>query len=158
MQQRPSVSPSTGRGGVGADLRWQGVFDEMGIRTVVDPAGRKAIPTIAARRLLAALRRRDELFAEDHARRSAESAAKYPLPSTAGVPAVEGMTPFESLVAAGVVTVTPEQEFGGREKPRFLQDALEAGARADAEAKREAAAKAAQRLVDQAKTRLGGKR
>ena len=103
------------------------------------------------------VRRRDEIFAEAHARRSAESAAKYPLPSTVGVLAVPGASPFESLVAAGGV-VTPEQEFGGRPKPRFRQDELEAGARAQAEEKREAEAKAAKRLADQAKDKLGGKR
>lgn len=69
------------------------------------------------------------------------------------MPAVEGMSPFESMVAAGGV-ISPEQEFGGRPKPRFLQDELEAGARAIAEEKREAAARAAQRLADQAKDRL----
>jgi hypothetical protein len=57
----------------------------------------------------------------------------YPVPVSAGV--LEGMTPFESLLAAGQV-VTPEQEFGGRPKPNFLRDELEAGARAIAEEKR----------------------
>ena len=108
----------------------------------------------AARKLFQHLRRRDELFAEDHARRSAENAVKYAVPAAVGVPAVEGMTPFESLVAAGVVTVTPEQEFGGRPKPNFLRDELEAGARAQAEEKRLAAERAKERLAKQMKDKL----
>ncbi|MDF2729061.1 MAG: hypothetical protein K0T01_847 [Acidimicrobiia bacterium] len=47
-----------------------------------------------------------------------------------GVPAVEGLSPFESLVAADGGVVTPAQEFGhGWEKPRFFKDAIDAGQR-----------------------------
>ena len=74
-------------------------------------------------------------------------------PRSVGVPAIEGMSPFESMVAAGGV-VSPQDEFGGRPKPRFLQEALEAGQRAIDEMR---AANAKRKLADQAKDKLGGK-
>ena len=134
---------------------WQGVFDEMNIRTVVDPAGRTAIPTIAARRLLTALRRRDELFAEDAQRRAEKMATRHPVTADA-VPAQEGMSPFESLAAAAGGVVSVEQEFGrGYGKPDFLREELAAGQRADDEKKRLAVERKQQRLLDRAKDSCG---
>ena len=63
------------------------------------------------------------------------------------------MSPFEAMVAAGGV-VSPEQEFGGRPKPRFLQDELAAGARAQAEERRLADERAKERLAKQMKDKL----
>lgn len=63
---------------------------------------------------------------------------------------VEGASPYESMVAAEGGIVTPSAEFGsGREKPRFLEEELAEGERALREK---------QRLIDQAKNKLGGKR
>ena len=80
-----------------------------------DHLGRSAISALAARRLIAKLRRRDELAAEESERRFAALNTKRPVP--VGLPAQEGMTPYESMVAAGAV-VMPSVEFaGGRERP-----------------------------------------
>ena len=132
---------------------WEPLFAELNIKTLTDHIGRRSVSAAAARQLLKAARRRDELFAEDLDRRTAELAAKYPVPVAVGVPAVDGMTPYEAMVAAGGI-VTPEQEFGGRPKPRFLLDELEAGARAQAEERRLAEERAKERLAKQMKDKL----
>ena len=71
---------------------------------------------------------------------------------------IEGMSPFESMAAAGKI-VSPAKEFGGgRDKPNFLRDELDASQR-DLDAKKEMAqAKAKARLEDEMKDKLGGKR
>jgi hypothetical protein len=76
----------------------------------------------------------------------AEQAAARRTPIPAGVPALEGATAFESLVAAGGV-VTPAQEFGRRPKPNFIVEALEAGRRQEADARAEAEAVASARKL-----------
>lgn len=76
-------------------------------------------------------------------RRQREQAAAQKAPVPAGVPAVEGATAFESLIAAGGV-VTPAQEFGRHPAPNFLDEELAAGRwqaaerRAETEALKEA--------------------
>ena len=130
---------------------WATLFDDLGIRVLSDPAGRKSILTIDARRLLGMLRRRDELFVEDARRRTEKMAKKYPVPVGPSIPAQEGLSPFETL-AATVGVVSPQDEFGnGRERPDFLREELLAGQRDLDEKKQLAAARAAQRLADQAR-------
>ena len=137
---------------------WQPIFDELEIRVLTDTAGRPAITNLAARKLFAAFKRQDEIAAERSDLRVKKLAAKHPVPVGAGLPMVEGATPFESMVAAGGV-VSPQAEFGsGRERPNFLREELAAGQRADDEKKRLATERAKQRLADQMKDRLGGKR
>lgn len=132
---------------------WLPSFEQLGIRVVTDVAGRPAISTLAARRLFESLRRRGELAPEARERHSAKLAARYPV-SAGGIPALEGATPFESMVAAGGV-VSPAAEFGGgRERPNFLAEELAAGQRADDEKKRLASERAKQRLADQSKDKL----
>lgn len=80
---------------------------------------------------------------EDQARRLQEMAGSSPV--VAGVPAVEGATPFESLMGSDRSYVSPSEEFGGRPKPRFLQEELEAGARQQAAARAQVPAKKAAR-------------
>lgn len=58
---------------------WQALFDELGIRVVTDTAGRKAIPTPAARKLFAHLRHRAERAVEDRDRLASSVAAKHPV-------------------------------------------------------------------------------
>ena len=136
---------------------WDGMLEQMNIRQLTDHIGRRAISAADARRLLKTVRRRDELAVEGHDRMFEKLAARRPVPVSGGLPVVEGATPYESLVAAGGV-VSPKDEFGGRPKPRFLQDELEAGQRFIDEKKRLAAERAKERLTDQAKDKLGGKR
>lgn len=132
---------------------WQRMFDQLSIRVVTDVAGRPAISSLAARRLFAAIKRQAELRAEDAQRRSEKLAKKYPVPAGRGLPAIEGASAIESLVAAGGV-VTPEQEFGGRPRPNFLQEELAAGEQAQAEKQRIAAERAKDRLTKQMQDRL----
>ena len=80
----------------------------------------------------------------------AEQAAVWEAPVPGGVPALEGASPFESLVAAGGV-VTVQEEFGRRPKPNFLVDELEEGRRQAAEARAEA------ELLDKAQRVLDGR-
>lgn len=133
---------------------WSELFDELEIRVSPDHLGRASIPAMGARRVLAKLRRQSGLLAERSARRHEDMAARRPIGG--GVPAIEGMTPWESMVATGKV-VMPSQEFGHRPKPRFLEEEIEAGAKSEAEKKRLGAERAKQRLEDQMKTDLGGK-
>jgi hypothetical protein len=61
-------------------------------------------------------------LAVEHAQRRTERLAKkYPVPAGPGLPVQEGMTPVESMVAAGGV-VSLQGEFGGRPKPRFSKN------------------------------------
>lgn len=130
---------------------WDAHLEQRGIRVTTDHLGRKAIPAVAARRLMTERRDRLARLAAEAERRRAAAKPRVVI----GFPAQEGMTPYESLVAGSGGIVTPEQEFGlGRAKPRFLEEALDASARELAQKKREAAAKAKRRLADQAKDKL----
>jgi hypothetical protein len=77
----------------------------------------------------------------------AEQAEALRAPVSVGVPALDGASPFESLMAAGVV-VTPQQEFGRRPRPNFLAEELAAGRKqaADERAERDAVERAKQLL------------
>jgi len=68
-----------------------------------------------------------------------------PLP--AGYPALEGASPLATIMANDPSYRTPQAEFG-RPPPRFLEEELEAGARQQAAAQAEAAAKKAARGKD----------
>ena len=79
---------------------WLGVFDRESIKVLTDPAGRRAITTIDACRLLGMLRRRDVLAAEGRDRLAQEMARKHPV--RAGglqrpVEADPSMTAFEVM-------------------------------------------------------------
>lgn len=136
---------------------WDELLKHEGIKVIPDHLGRPSIAALAARRLIATRRRQAELTAEDAKRRTEELTKKYPRRTGRAIPAQEGMTPYESLAAAGGI-VTPEQEFGlGREKPRFLEEAIEAGQRELAEKKRRTAERKrelAENIID----KLTGKR
>jgi hypothetical protein len=81
--------------------------------------------------LIAEEREREARLVEE----AAEKAAALVQPVPVGVPALEDAGPYESMMAAG--RVSPAEEFGQWKKPRFLQEALEEGARRQA-AEREA--------------------
>ena len=108
---------------------------------------------LGARRLIAARRREAELASEKAARRSEKLATPHRVGG--GVPAIEGASPFESMVAAGGVVMPSEEFAGGRPKPRFLEEEIEAGEKHLAEKKREAEAKSKERLVAQMQDQLG---
>jgi hypothetical protein len=112
---------------------WPAFFRERDIEVAFDDLGRPSVP----RRVLGdLLSEREEQEARMAAQRAAQvTAQEAPIP--VGVPALDGASPFESLVAAGGV-VTPEQEFGRRPKPNFLAEELAEGHRRDAEKRAEA--------------------
>lgn len=87
----------------------------------------------------------------EEGRRKTEEVQKRPV--VVGVPAVEGATPYESMLAATGI-VTPDQEFGGREPPRFLEEQLAASAREIAEKRRQTQQRNKERLADQMKKDL----
>jgi hypothetical protein len=118
---------------------WLALFAERGISVDADDIGRPSVPRRVLGELLA---EREEQEARIAARR-AEQEAALEAPVLAGVPALEGASPFESLVAAGGV-VTPEQEFGQRPKPNFIAEEIAAGQRhmAEQRAQQEAVEKA----------------
>jgi hypothetical protein len=105
---------------------WAASLSEHGIELLEDDIGRKAISREDARTLLAERREREARL-EDQRRRDAESADKQ-VPVMAGVPALEGASPFESMAAADPDFTTPRDEFG-RPRPSFLDDMLAEGNR-----------------------------
>ena len=123
---------------------WPVFFRECGIEMILDDIGRLSV----RRRVLGELlSEREEQEARVAAER-AEQAAALMTPVPAGVPALEGATPFESLVAAGGV-VSPAQEFGRHPAPNFLDEELAAGRRQAAEQRAEAELLAkARRVLD----------
>ena len=60
---------------------------------------------------------------------SAARAAAAVVPVPAGVPALEHGSAMESLMTHDPGYLTPQAEFGGRERPNFLVEELEAGQR-----------------------------
>jgi hypothetical protein len=124
---------------------WEPLFEEHKVKVVTDYIGRPAIAAAAARRLLRTLRRQDELRVEDAQRRSEKLAKKYPRPAGRGLPAQEGLSPFEVLASAADYQ-SVQSEFGRHPRPTFLQDELAAGDKALAEKQARAKELAARRL------------
>jgi hypothetical protein len=118
---------------------WTMFFRERGIEVTADDVGRASVPRRVLGELLAEHREREARLAAQRAEQA--TARKAPVP--AGVPAVEGASPFESM-AAGPGYVTPQQELG-RPKPRFLDEALAEGQRQAAVKRAEAEAEAVKR-------------
>ena len=134
----------------------EAALEARGFVIILDDIGRPAIVRSAARQLHREKAERASRLAEMAARRNAVLAARYPLPTDGGLPRVEGMSPYESLVAAGKV-VSPEKEFGGRPRPNFLKEELAASQAANELKKEMATAKAKARLEDQMRDDLGGR-
>jgi hypothetical protein len=109
--------------------------------------GRASVP----RRVLAELLAEREEEEARGAAQQAQQAAARRTPVAVGVPALDGASPYESMVAAGGV-VTPSQEFGGGRTSvhqEVLDERLDEGRKhaADAEAEAEAIA-GARKLLD----------
>jgi hypothetical protein len=105
---------------------WEPFFAERYITVMDDSLGRPSVARHVLADLLAEQREREARLAEE----AAAKAAALRQPVGVGVPALEGAGAFESLMAAS--NVSPQQEFGGRPRPRFLEEQLEAGARQQA--------------------------
>jgi hypothetical protein len=127
---------------------WPTWLEEQGIAVMPDDLGRPSI----ARSVFGALVREQtsmrKLLAERTALRAAEMAElerenRIPV----GVPAQEGRSPYESMMTSEGRVLTPEMEFGGRERPNWVAHELDQSAR-----QREAEAK--ERLADQLKEDL----
>jgi hypothetical protein len=122
---------------------------ERDIETILDDLGR---PTVPRRVLGDLLAEREEQEARLAAQR-AEQAAARKVPVSVGVPALDGASAFESLVAAGGV-VTPQQEFGGGRTPVF-QDLLDE--RFAETRRREAEQRAEAEMLEKAQRVLDGR-
>jgi hypothetical protein len=105
---------------------WLSFFAERNIEVSSDHLGRPSVARWILADLLDEQREREARLAEE----AAAKAAVLRQPVGVGVPALEGVGTFESLMAAG--SVSPQEEFGGRPRPRFLEEQLEAGARQQA--------------------------
>jgi hypothetical protein len=105
---------------------WSAFFEERYITVMDDSLGRPSVARHVLGDLIAEQREREARLAEE----AAAKAAALRQPVGVGVPALEGVGAFESLMAAS--NVSPQQEFGGRPRPRFLEEQLEAGARQQA--------------------------
>jgi hypothetical protein len=90
--------------------------------------------------LLREERERLARIAAEHAARAAAAVAPVP----AGIPALEGGSPLQSIMANDPGYQTVAEEFG-RPKPNFLAEELEAGARQQAAARAEIEARKAAR-------------
>ena len=100
---------------------WQEALANRGVEIVLDDLGRPSVPRQVLGELIAEHREREALLAEQ----AAQEAAAQPVAIAAGVPALEGATPFESLAAAaGADYISPAEEFG-RPRPRFIEEELE---------------------------------
>lgn len=110
------------------------VAARFGDDVVVDDIGMRSVPaTVAAdffARRARAAERRKQLLAERFA-----AASKSPAP--VGVPAVDGLSAIETMMAADDFQ-TPSEEFGMVRKPNFLADELAAGQRHLVEAQKAA--------------------
>jgi hypothetical protein len=105
---------------------WSAFFEERYITVMDDSLGRPSVARHVLGDLIAEQRERKARLAEE----AAAKAAALRQPVGVGVPALEGVGAFESLMAAS--NVSPQQEFGGRPRPRFLEEQLEAGPRQQA--------------------------
>jgi hypothetical protein len=109
---------------------WEAFFAAKSIEVASDDLGRPSVARYVLSDLLDEQREREARLAEE-----AANAATLNQPVPVGVPALENAGPYESMMAAG--RVSPAEEFGLWAKPRFLEEALEEGARRQA-AEREA--------------------
>jgi hypothetical protein len=132
----------------------------FGDAVVTDDIGLRAVSAAEAREFFserAAHRARSE---EAHRQRAAEIERKYPKVRVVGVPAKEGATPFESLLASADEYVTPAQEFGfgqGGVATELLEAELAKGRRAAEERRRLIDERAKERAADKMKNDLGGR-
>lgn len=104
---------------------WEALFASRGVEVVTDDLGRPAIPRAALGELIAEREATKAAQRAESERQRKQAAQKKRV--VVGVPAQEGMSAYESMVAATGL-VTPEDEWG-RAKPRFLEEHIEAGAK-----------------------------
>jgi hypothetical protein len=112
---------------------WAAMLAGRQVEVVEDDLGRPSVPRRVLGELLAD---REDQEARMAGLRAELAARRDPIP--AGVPALANATAFESLAAAGMVTVA--QEFGRVPKPNFVVESLDAGRKqvADQRAEHEA--------------------
>jgi hypothetical protein len=116
---------------------WEPALLERGLEIVEDNLGR---PCVRREVLGDLLREERDCLARIEAEGAARAAAAV-APVPAGVPAIEGGSPLQSIMAHDPGYQTPAEEFGQRPKPNFLVEELEAGARQQAAARAEVEAR-----------------
>jgi hypothetical protein len=110
-----------------------------------DEFGRKAITAATARDIADEHRAQRAQMAADAERLAAELAARQP-PAPKGVPAIEGLSSLETLMAQPTF-VSLSDEFG-RPRPNFLDDELAAGKRHVAEQQAKAKERAVKKMKE----------
>jgi hypothetical protein len=104
-------------------MGWPAFFAARGTEVTEDDLGRPSVPREVLGELL---RERREREAEQAALQSElDELVAFKVP--AGVPAQEGSTPFESMVAGDPHYQSVHDEFAGRPKPAFLEEELARG-------------------------------
>jgi hypothetical protein len=104
---------------------WSWFFAERNIEVAEDHLGRPSVARWILADLLDEQRARDGRLAEEAAQRAAAQPAVV---ASRGIPSPrEDMSAYEVMMSAG--DVSPQQEFCGRPRPRFLEEAIEQGAR-----------------------------
>ena len=121
---------------------WETMLEARGIELFSDDLHRLSIAREDARALVEE-RREWERESAEKARRRQESLEGLPVP--AGIPALEHGSALQSIMASDPSYRTPQEEFGRILKPNFLAEELEAGAREQAAARAEVAARKAAR-------------
>ena len=98
---------------------WERTLADRGVEIVLDDLGRPSVHREVLGELIAERREHEARLVEDQRRRRSERTdTKVP-----GVPALEGASAFESMVAGDGDYVSPTREFG-RPPPNFLVEEL----------------------------------
>jgi hypothetical protein len=100
---------------------WTAFFESKGIEIAEDDLGRASIARHLLARLIAEQREREARLLEEAA------AQQAPVVTPHEILARKDMSAYEVMMS--VDGTSPQQEFGTRPPPRFLEEALEAGAR-----------------------------
>jgi hypothetical protein len=124
---------------------WVSFFAAKDIEVASDHLGRPSVGRHILARLLDEQRERRARLTEEAAQRAARMTAPVPV----GVPAVEGASALQSMMAAPGYTSLHDEL--GRPKPNFLDEMLAQGRR------QQAAARAEREAIDQARKVLEGK-
>jgi hypothetical protein len=122
---------------------WPAFFRERNIEVAPDDLGRPSVLRHVLAELLAERREREARIAAQRA----EQAATLEAPVPVGVPAGEGLSAFETMMAQPDYQTIDDEL--GRPKPNFIAEELAEGRRLQAEKQAEAElVKRAQRILD----------
>lgn len=122
---------------------WPAFLKSRGVPILRDDLGRQALDRADFARLIGERNESERRHVDEERRRAEEAAEAASRPrAPIGVPALDGATPFESMMAAEAATgayTTPHREFGGvygSPATEMLEEAFADGRRRTAEKRR----------------------